>query len=107
MVSIDRSCPATPHASARAKSSVQCTSTKHHVVKMAMPATLECSVVRLQTLLAKVNCGSTWVPVENGAASNKKQVVCQICDCSLADTWETQQTCFITSNPTTQRNTVK
>ena len=106
MVSIDRPRPAMPHAHVL-RQVCTCTSTKHHVVKMAMPAMLECLVVRLKTLLAKAKCGSTWVPVENGAVSNKKQVVCRICDCSLADTRETQRTCLITSNPTIQRNTVK
>ena len=69
---------------------------------MATLATLESSSssVRLKTLLAKAKCGSTSVPVdENGAVTNKKQVVGQICDCSLADTQETQRTCFITNHP--------
>ena len=46
----------------------------------AMPATLamvECSIVRLKILLAKPKCRSSSVPVnENGAVTNKKQVVC-------------------------------
>ena len=38
------------------------------------------------TLLAKAKCKYTSVPVdENGAVTNKKEVVCRICDHSLAD----------------------
>ena len=61
------------------------------MVKMATLATIECSVVRLKTFLAKAKCRSISVPVdENGAVTNKKQVVCQICNRSLADTQETR-----------------
>ena len=39
-----------------------------------------------ETLLAKAKCESNSVPVdENGAVTNKKQVVCRICDRSLTD----------------------
>ena len=53
---------------------------KHHAVKTTMPATLttlECSIMRFKILLAKAKCGSSSVHVnENGAVTNKKQVVC-------------------------------
>ena len=48
--------------------------------------TLECSPfsMRLKTLLVKAKCGSTLAFLKNGAVTNKKQVVCWICDRSLA-----------------------
>ena len=62
-----------------------CTCAKHPAVKMAMLESSPSSV-RLKTLLAKAKCGSTLVflLIKNGAVTDKKQVVCQICDCSIA-----------------------
>ena len=89
-VSIDRPSPAMPRAHAKA-SACTCTSVKYHAV-IAEMATGYAGVFSGDTLLAKAKCESTSVPVdENGAVTNKKQVVCRICDRSLADSWtETQ-----------------
>ena len=89
-----------------------CTSAKHHAVKMATLAIYAGHTGvfggETQNTSSKAKCGSISVPVdENGAVTNKKQVVYWICDRSLANTHETQRTCFFTSKPTIQRNTVK
>ena len=65
-----------------------CTSAKHHTVigEMATGYAGYAAVFGGDTLLAKAKCKYTSVPVdENGAVTNKKEVVCRICDRSLAD----------------------
>ena len=67
-----------------------CTCAKHQAVKMAMLESSPSSV-RLKTLLAKAKCGSTLVflSMKNSTVTDKKQVVCRICDCSLAHSGNT------------------